>query len=568
MDVNILVGGAAGQGMDTVMNLLGKALVREGYSIIYTKDYMSRVRGGHNFSRLRISSETPWTNVETVDIIVALNEETFILHNSDLSPSGRIIFDPELFDLPEDEDRGVPVKLRSLAEEAGGAIMANTVAVGALLVLIGLETATVEKLLTETFTGKEDVAEQNIKALKAGFKSAERYCSTCFTLPPKKEERKKLFIDGNQVLGMAALASGCRFLSAYPMTPSTGIMNYLAEKSVQYPVVVEQAEDEIAAVNMAMGASYAGVRALTCTSGGGFSLMVEGLSLAGMTETPLVVIVAMRPGPATGLPTRTEQGDLEFVIHAGHGEFPRAVLSATSHEDAFYRLNKAFELADRYQTPVIFLSDQHFADTHRAVDPFDFNRLSYNRSIAGEGEIEKPYKRYRLTENGISPRVIPGQLEGETVLVDSDEHDENGNIIEDAETRRLMADKRMRKMVLLAEDMDEPDLYGDPQPELLLLGWGSTYGVLREVVDTLSARGKKTAMLQFTDLWPLPQKRIKNLFPQVEKVLSVENNITGQLASLIYRETGLAVDGKIVKYDGRPFLPREIVKEVDKYVQG
>jgi len=566
MDVNILVGGAAGQGMDTVMNLLGKALVREGYSLIYTKDYMSRVRGGHNFSRLRISPGNPWTNVEAIDIIVALNEETFKLHSSNLSPSGRIIFDPELFDLPEDEDRGIPVKLRSLAKEAGGAIMANTVAVGALLVLIGLGTTGVEKLLAETFAGKEGVAEENVKALKAGFNAAERYCSVCFTLPPKGEEKKKLFIDGNQVLGMAALASGCRFLSAYPVTPSTGIMNYLAAKSDQYPVIVEQAEDEIGAVNMAMGASYAGVRSLTCTSGGGFSLMVEGLSLAGMTETPLVIIVAMRPGPATGLPTRTEQGDLEFVIHAGHGEFPRAVLSATSHEDAFYRLNKAFELADRYQTPVIFLSDQNFADTHRAVDPFDFDRLSYNRYIAGEGEIEKPYKRYRLTENGISPRVIPGQLEGETVLVDSDEHDEKGNIIEDAATRRLMADKRMRKMAMLAEDMDEPDLYGDPHPELLLIGWGSTYGVLREAVDTLSALGKKTAMLQFTDIWPLPQKRIKNLFPQVEKVLCVENNATGQLASLIHRETGLAVNGKIIKYDGRSFLPREIVKEVDKYV--
>ncbi len=563
MEVNILVGGAAGQGMDTVMNLLGKALVRKGYGLIYTKDYMSRVRGGHNFSRLRIAAGKPWTNIESIDIMVALNEETYNQHCGNLASSGRVIFDPQLFSLPDDEDRGVPVQLQKLAEEAGGKVMANTVAVGALLVLIGLQSEAVEVLLKETFADKEGVAEKNINALRAGMDSAADSCNACFDLPPPNEDEKKLFIDGNQVLGMAALASGCRFYSAYPMTPSTGVMNYLAEKGIDYPLVVEQAEDEIAAINMALGASYAGVRALTATSGGGFSLMVEGLSLAGMTETPLVLIVGMRPGPATGLPTRTEQGDLGFVIHAGHGEFPRAVLSATSHEDAFYRLNKAFELADRYQTPVMFLSDQNFADTHRSIEPFDFGRLGYNRAIAEEGDFEKPYKRYRLTDNGISPRIIPGQFKDEVVLVDSDEHDENGNIIEDAETRRLMVDKRMRKLKALAEEMDEPDLYGDPHPELLLVGWGSTYGVLREAVDALSSSGTKTAMLHFSDIWPLPQKRLKNLLPGVRRSYCVENNATGQLASLICRETGLSVGGSILKYDGRPFMAHEIVKEVE-----
>ena len=564
MDVNILVGGAAGQGMDTVMNLIGKALVREGYGLIYSKDYMSRVRGGHNFSRLRIASGKPWSNIESIDVLIALNEETYDIHHDNLTSSGRVIFDPQDFKLPGEENRGVPVELEKLAEEAGGKVMANTVAVGALLVLIGLESDTVEGLLKETFADKKGVAEENVKALKSGMAAASEYCSACFELPPKNEGRKTLFIDGNQVLGMSALASGCRFYSGYPMTPSTGIMNYLAGKSIDYPIVVEQAEDEIAAINMALGASYAGARALTATSGGGFSLMVEGLSLAGMTETPLVLIIGMRPGPATGLPTRTEQGDLEFVIHAGHGEFPRAVLSATSHEDAFYRLNKAFELADRYQTPVIFLSDQNFADTHRSIEPFDFKRLNYDPALAEEGGFEKPYKRYRLTDNGISPRAIPGQFEGEVVLVDSDEHDENGNIIEDAETRQSMVDKRMRKLETLAGEMDEPDLYGDTQPELLLIGWGSTYGVLREAVDALSASGTKTAMLHFSDIWPLPQKRLKDMLAEVKRSCCVENNATGQLASLIRRETGLLIDRSILKYDGRPFMADEIVKEVEQ----
>lgn len=563
MEVNILVGGAAGQGMETIMNLLGKALVREGCSLIYNKDYMSRVRGGHNFSRLRIAADSPWSTVGSIDILVALNEETYTLHRENLVPSGRVIYDPQHITLPEDEDRGVPVEMQKLAEEAGGKVMANTVAVGALLVLMDLKTGTVEALLHDTFASKEGVAEKNIAALKAGYNTAAQSCSACFPLPPGQKDGKRLFIDGNQVLGMSALASGCRFLSAYPMTPSTGVMNYLAGKSKDYPVVVEQAEDEIAAINMALGASYTGARVLTCTSGGGFSLMTEGLSLAGMTETPLVVIVAMRPGPATGLPTRTEQGDLGYAIHAGHGEFPRAVLSATSHEDAFYRLNKAFELADRYQVPVVFLSDQNFADTHRSIEPFDFGRLSYNQAIAAEGQYEKPYKRYRITENGISPRIIPGRFSGETVLVDSDEHDEKGNIIEDAATRKSMTDKRMRKLTALAGEMDEPDLYGDPHPEILLVGWGSNYGVIREAVDVLSAGGRKAAMLHFSDIFPLPQQRLKDLLNEVRKSYCVENNATGQLASLIRQETGLSFDNLILKYDGRPFLPREIVEEVE-----
>lgn len=566
MEVNILVGGAAGQGMDTVMNLLGKALVREGYGIIYTKDYMSRVRGGHNFSRLRIGTGPIWTTVDAIDIMVALNEETYTIHHDKLVPSGRVIYDPSLFQLPDEESRGVPIKLRQLAEQAGGAVMANTVAVGALLMLIGLLPDQVEQLLQESFADKEGVAEENLIALQSGVKAALEHCKACFPLPPKNKTHDQIFIDGNQVLGMAALASDCRFLAAYPMTPSTGVMNYLAAKSKSYPVVVEQAEDEIAAINMALGASYAGVRALTATSGGGFALMAEGLSLAGMTETPLVVIVAMRPGPATGLPTRTEQGDLDFVVHAGHGEFPRAVLSATSHEDAFYRLNKAFSLADQYQVPVIFLSDQNFADTHRSVAPFDFERLSQERFLAKEGQYEKPYRRYSMTASGISPRIIPGRIKGEVVLVDSDEHDQKGNIIEDAFTRKQMFDKRMRKLTELAEEMDEPDLYGDPHPDLLLVGWGSTYGVLRESVDALSASGLKTALLHYSDLWPLPSKRLLEMIRVVKRYYCVENNATGQLAALIRRKTGIEFNNLILKYDGRPFLPHEIVREVEKNV--
>ena len=568
MDLNILIGGAAGQGMETVIHFLGKALVREGYQLISTKDYMSRVRGGHNFFTLRIAGDAPHAPSKETDLLVALNEETYFLHRENLSAQGKVLFDPELFSLPESEDRGIGIRMKSLARQAGNPIMSNTVAVGALLVLLGLKSSTVETLLTENFADKEGMAAKNIAALQSGCREAAAFCEACFTLPKKDRDssKKRLYIDGNQVLGMAALASGCQFLSAYPMTPSTGIMTYLAEKALQFELVVEQAEDEIAAINMALGASYAGARSMVSTSGGGFSLMVEGLSLCGMTETPLVVVVAMRPGPATGFPTRTEQGDLSFAIHAGHGEFPRAVLSATTLEDAFTRLNKAFELADKFQVPVIFLSDQNFADTARSLEPFDFSSLQYRRYIVTAEELQRPYQRYRYTENGVSPRALPGQFDGEVVLVDSDEHDEKGNITEDAQTRRSMMDKRMHKLKGLAAEMDEPVFYGNPDGDILLMGWGSTFGTLRESVNILASRGHKAALLHFADIWPLPTVEIKRLLPQAKKSFCMENNATGQFAALLRRETGLEPDHLILKYDGRPFFPEEIVEEVQKYV--
>ncbi len=274
----------------------------------------------------------------------------------------------------------------------------------------------------------------------------------------------------------------------------------------------------------------------------------------------------MRPGPATGLPTRTEQGDLNFAIFGGHGEFPRAVFAATSLEDAFYRLNKAFNLADKYQMPVIFLTDQYFADTVRTIPAYDFSRLVYNRHLA-EGELsEKPYQRYRYTPDGLSPRALPGQYAGEVVLADSDEHDEAGHIIEDGATRTAMMRKRLTRMGLVSAEMDEPEFYGHPTAEILLIGWGSTHGAIREAIDMLCATGGQAAMLHFSDLWPLPQGRIAQLLPQSRVSLCIENNATGQFAALLRREAGLETSHALLKFDGRPFTAAEIVGEVKNYV--
>ncbi|MBS3937396.1 MAG: 2-oxoacid:acceptor oxidoreductase subunit alpha [Peptococcaceae bacterium] len=562
--MNIVIGGAAGQGMDTIAHLLGKTLTRLGYGVLLSKDYMSRVRGGHNFSLLRIGSTTPWAQATDIDILVALNEETYAVHHQKLRSGASVIFDNALFALPAQEPRGLPTPFGSLARAAGGAILASTVATGAVLSLLGLALPTAEGLIREMFA--EGLVEQNIAALRAGYAALLPARPVTCALPKATPLPPQIFIDGNQALGMAALASGCRFLAAYPMTPATGVMTYLAARQQQHGLVVEQAEDEIAAINMVLGASYAGLRSMTCTSGGGFALMVEGLSLAGMTETPIVVVLAMRPGPATGLPTRTEQGDLNFAIFGGHGEFPRAVLSATNLEDAFYRLNKAFNLADKYQVPVIFLTDQNFADTARSIRPYDFSRLVYERHLATEETATFPYQRYRLTEDGLSPRAYPGQFIGEVVLSDSDEHDEDGHIIEDGAMRKRMMDKRMLKQNALATEMSEPELYGSTRAEILLIGWGSTYGAMREAVDTLNVRGKNAAMLHFSDLWPLPLNNVTTLLPQARHSFCIEGNATGQFAALLRRESGLQTTYLLLKYDGRPWSGEEIAREVEKNV--
>ncbi|MFO7942156.1 MAG: 2-oxoacid:acceptor oxidoreductase subunit alpha [Bacillota bacterium] len=559
MDIHIMIGGAAGQGMDTLAASLGHILAAEGYGVLSTKDYMSRVRGGHNFSILRAAAHTPWAFENRCNLLLCLDEETYSRHLDELDEDGVFVYDPKHF--KSDDDRGVAVSIDRLARDAGGRIMANTVALGAALALLGLSTRRAENILLETFSHKDRVGEQNVEALLSGYESVQ--WTPLAIDPPDPEEQSPIFLDGNQTLGMSAAASGCRFYSAYPMTPATGIMTYLASLR-DSEVVVEQPEDEIAAINSVLGASYAGIRAMTATSGGGFSLMVEGLSLAGMTETPAVIVLAMRPGPATGFPTRTDQGDLSFVIDAGHGEFPRVVTSATHLEDAFYRLNKAFALADQFQIPVIFLSDQNFADTARTIPPFDFGKLSHDRYLARE--LEKPYARYRLAEDGISPRAIPGQFPGEVVLVDSDEHDERGFIVEDASTRRAMMRKRMSKSARLAEAMDEPTYIGPDDPDLLLIGWGSTYGALREARQRLEGQDSSVGHLHFTDLWPLPTQRLEEMVQRASMSICVEANYTAQLADLVRRETGLQFDHSILRYDGRPFTPQDIQEEVAQYV--
>jgi 2-oxoglutarate ferredoxin oxidoreductase subunit alpha len=547
MDYSILVGGEAGQGMDTFGRLLERILKRCGYYVFSHSDYMSRIRGGHNFVQIRFSDRPLYGYDPKVDIIFALSDETVDIHSSKLRDNGMIICDEEI-----GKPRGLPhFPLRRVAQEIGNPRVYTSIGLGIILKLFGLPENLAQKVIEENF--RSEIAGPNIEAMEAGYNTVE----TKYELEQFKDDH--IILNGSEALALGAIAAGCRFYCGYPMTPSTAVMTYMSSKSDEMGIVVDQVEDEVAALNMALGASYAGVRSMTGSSGGGFALMVEALSLAGMIETPVVIVNAQRPGPATGLPTRTEQADLRFVIHAGHGEFPRMVMALRSPEDAFYQAARAFNIADKYQIPVILMLDQHLADYKMTIAPFDFSKIHIERHIAHEEDIgPEEYKRYKITEDGISPRLIPGKVKGQTVLVSSDEHDEKGHITESAKMRTDMVNKRMRKLQGLKQEIQEPWLVGEENPENLIVCWGSTYGAVKEAVERLVQEGVSVGALVFGDIWPFPTGRLETLAQGAKRIIDIEQNATAQLEGIIREEALIKCSHRILKYDGRPFYCDEL----------
>jgi len=540
MDYSVLVGGAAGQGMDTFASLFEKILKRCGFHVYAYGDYMSRIRGGHNFFYIRFSDKKLYSFSPRVELIFALNDETVKVHSSRLQEDGFILTQEMVSDV---------------LKKLNNTKIVNTVGLGFILKYFGLPMDIAAEVIREEL--KEDLLEINLKALQEGYNLSE----TKHFLTTSKDEN--ILINGNQAVGLGAIAAGCRFYCGYPMTPSTSILNFMAAHSDDFGIAIDQVEDEVAALNMALGASYAGVRAMTGSSGGGFALMVEALSLAGMIEVPVVLINVQRPGPATGFPTRTEQADLGFMIHAGHGEFPRMVIALRDAEDAFYQTARAFNIAEKYQIPVLLLSDQHLADSVTTVKPFDFTKIKIERYISGEEAVtDEEYKRYKFTEDGISPRILPGKVPGQVVLVDSDEHDEWGHITESAEIRTKMVDKRLKKFELLKEEVQEPWFVGSNDPENLIVCWGSTYGPVREAVEKLNQEGYSVGALIFGDIWPFPTGKLLELGKKAKRIIDVEQNATAQLDSLIRQEALMKSTHKILKYDGRPFSGEEVYERV------
>ena len=552
MDRNVLIGGAAGQGMDTVANLFNKVLQRSGYYVYTTSDYRSRVRGGHNFFQIRFSDREISSSRRGLDVIFALNEETLERHLDRLNKGGVSFCDEGI----EGFEGTKKYDLVKKAKELGNPKMISTIGLGMLIGKLKIDVKVGEEVVRETF--KEGLIDGNIKALDYGY-------SITKTEVNPIEARESILINGNQAVGLGAAAAGCKFYAAYPMTPSSGVLGFLSSVSDELEIVVDQCEDEVAALNMALGASFAGVRAMTGSSGAGMALMSEAFSLAGIIETPVVIIDVQRPGPATGLPTDTEQADLRFLIHNGHGEFPRKVIALRSAEDAFYQTARAFNLADKYQIPVILMSDKELADTKISTAPFDFSKIEINRYLANPNDYEPgTYNRYEITESGVSPRLIPTRANGNMVMVDSDEHDEFGRTSEDAANRIAQVDKRHRKFEGIIADEEEPWEIGVDDFDTLVVCWGSTYGVVKESIDLLNEKGHKIKGLVFGDVFPLPLKKFKKFHSMAKNYIVVEMNRDGQFEGLIRQEALVASDHLITKYDGRPFYLEELVERLEE----
>ncbi len=572
VDFNIMVGGEAGQGVQSTGSVLAKTLARGSFYIFADQDYESRVRGGHNFFRIRASDNDVLAISGNLDILVALNKETIALHYQELKPEGVIISDEGDSKFEAKGDKFFHIPLRKLAEDTvKNKLFTNTVAVGAVIGLVGYDFHQLSAVLKEKFTRHgEKIVSNNIAAARTGFDFAREKSrwKPGQIIRPESGNRRKILINGNEALALGAMAGGCKFISGYPMTPASSILEYMADKSREYGVVAVHVEDEIAAMNMAVGAAYTGVRAMVATSGGGFCLMVEGLALAGITETPIVVVLAQRPGPATGLPTRTEQGELWFALHAGHGEFPRAVFAPASAEEAFHCIVEAFNLAEKYQTPVIVLTDHHLATSYATIDRFNLKQVMIDRGkLLSDKEANSTidYKRHLITESGISPRAFPGQGKA-LVVTDSDEHDEAGHMIEEAETRKQQQLKRLRKNNGLKGAVMNPKFHQEPGAELTLIGWGSSYGAIKEAADLLKTEGTLVNTLSFSQIWPFPTEFVSSLLGNTGRSVVIEGNATAQLAGLIKRETGYEAGNNILKFDGRPFSPEEIVGRLRKEV--
>ena len=568
MDISIRIGGEAGQGIQSISSIIARTFVRQDFYVFINQDFASRIRGGHNFDQVRISNAPVRAIADKVHILIALDKETIKQDIDCLADNGVLMFDADAIGFTSENPNHFAIPFGQIASEAGKSkIMINSVATGAAIALMDCELQPVLDCIKEQFQQKgSEMVENNQRSATVGYDFVRRNSKVkpSLKVPSAKTVRRKMLLTGSQAMALGAMASGLKFYSGYPMSPATAIMEFVSSRAEKYNIVLEQAEDEISAINMVIGANFAGARAMTATSGGGFCLMVEALSLAGMTETPAVIVVAQRPGPSTGLPTRTEQADLKFVMHAGHGDFPRAVLAPGYPEQAVVLMSKAFNLADKYQIPVIVLGDQYFNDSYFTVDELDIRDIVIDRGhILSDQDLPSPheYNRYAADDSGISPRILPGHTKA-VLYADSDEHTTAGHITESAAIRNQMMRKRMQKMEGMQREIGPPEIYPAGPAEFALLGWGSTYGAIKEAVDQLNQNGNSTQMIHYSEIFPFNLRHVTTEQLSKVKIIALENNYTGQFADFFSMATGLSIDQRILKYDGRPFTSREIVDQI------
>ncbi|QCQ23100.1 2-oxoacid:acceptor oxidoreductase subunit alpha [Desulfoglaeba alkanexedens] len=543
MDCTIVIAGSAGEGVQTIGDVLADTLAAHGYGVFAWQEYESRIRGGQNSFTIRVTDPLVSAPTMEADILLYLNAGAMEKYRAWCKPEAILVGETAA------EGRSIVVPFKEMARsQLGRPLYANTLAMGALAAVAGLNTAVLDRVLTHEFASKgEDAVQANLKAAALGYDHADRALGDQRPWSFPQKDQAFYLISGNESLAVGAFHAGCRFMAAYPMTPSTGIIRFLAQHWDKTGIFCEQAEDEIAAINMALGASFAGVRSMTATSGGGFALMVEAVSLSGMTEVPVVIVLAQRPGPATGLPTRTAQGDLLFAVHAGHGEFPKAVLAPSDPREAVHVMGRAFDLADRFQIPVIVLSDQLLADARFSVDDFRLEDIVRRCHLADPKDVTH-YQRYALTDTGVSPRLYPGQGP-HLVTADSDEHDEWGHITEDlTRTAPSMLAKRLKKGTGLQQAMKAPEAYGLEDAEEIFCTWGSARGAALEAVEALRRSGVRVGLLHWTDLWPPPATPL----PEKGRLWTVENNAGGQWAALMALAYGRKVEKRILRSDGLP----------------
>ncbi|MHB1450256.1 MAG: 2-oxoacid:acceptor oxidoreductase subunit alpha [Coriobacteriia bacterium] len=583
-ELRIKIGGAAGLGIKAAGQTLARSFVEAGLEVFDLSEYPSLIRGGHNTYTLRVSPRPISSHVEAVDVLIALDRETVEAHLDEVVDGGAVIFDPEVTStegwLPSKRIRPVPVPLAKFAKEAGGPIMANTVALGAALGLVHFPLMFLVDSLREQFAHKKpEIAEQNAAAASVGYGYIAKLAGDFWmAVEPLPGQPKRLLVDGNEAVGLGALAAGIGFYAAYPMTPASSILHFMAAHERDAGVVVKHTEDEIAAMNMVVGAAFTGTRAMCASAGGGFALMVEAFGMAAISESAVVVGVLTRPGPATGLPTWTEQSDLRYVIHAAQGEFPRVVLAPGDRTDAFELTWKAFNLADQLQTPVIILGDSYLSDNRQSVPEFDLKAVTIDRGkLVAEGDVaDHPeavdeagrYLRYKLTDDGVSTRVLPGVI-GAIQLGNSYEHDEYGygSAGEPADMRAAQNEKRMRKLELARTLVPPPATFGVDvaEADVAVLCFGTTKGPVLEAMRWLEPDGVKVAVMQVVTVWPFPADEVSAFLGAAKRSVIIEGNYTGQLQGLVREQCLRDVDETLHRYDGRPFSPEMVyakLKEV------
>lgn len=572
------IGGEAGDGiLNAGLMMFAKTCLRGGLHVFSTAEYPSLIRGGHNNLDVRVWDRELFSHVKEVNLLVALNKDTIDKHSHKLIAGSGVIYDGDDVKITKDDfDHDVKlyrIPLMKMANECGGRIMRNTVALGATIALLDFDLELMNSVIADNFGSKKGamVAEQNIKAAKMGYDYIRNNFPEDFGFKlVRLPSHGRMFLSGNEAISIGAIKSGCKFFAAYPMTPASSILSNMAAQETNYNIVVKHTEDEIAAINMAIGASFAGVRAMTATSGGGFALMTEGFGLAAQTETPLVIVEAQRPGPATGMATHSGQGDLRFIMHASTDEFPKLILAPGDVEECYYLTIEAFNLADRYQMPVVILTDKYLGESYNTVENFENHVVIDRGELLTDEEAEKQnmYRRYKITDSGVSPRAIPGQKNC-MFVASSYEHDEEGYEREEEEVRMAMHAKRFKKFENATHEIAEKGiatkLYSNGAADFSIVSWGSPKGPILEAMKMLEREGINVSYLQIIFLSPFPKKAVEEMMKKSRTII-VENNKTSQLSSIIKENTGSDVDYKILKYDGRPFSPEDVYNGVKNII--